>query len=834
MTATNKVPTPDFIVIDTEGKDKLSEVAVINSCGKIAYEAFCSEQTNKTSLALGYRNFEAIIADLSKLMATKKVVFHYAEHDIDLLRRSFNKAKKHLPRFSTVCSFEIAKQYFPNLPSHSLAYLSKHFNLKVDGRYFDKALAHTASYDACFTYQLYQKLKGHIAMVELLQNTANPFSSSRVDTPFQQHLDFGEIYHSEFEILTSALTEVKGDPNQQSKGAVVIGEAGSGKTHLMMRLARERLKTNRLLFIRQPNNPNAVLYHTYARILESFAERIPSTGHTQLEQFLTNSFTAILRSMPEVIQTARGQETIAALETNGINLYSRARTEGATKFRETWEYIWRYVARWWTRNYTTAGYVNDILRGIIKFCSYTDQRKKHLVMRWLAANELPEEAINSIGLKNWRENISREEFALEAMAIFGKLSVRNEPLIIVFDQLEGLSNNSKLLENFGSAIKEMLTYVPNSLMIFNLFPDRWVSFQKIFDDSVVGRMSQYEVHLSLPEKDKLKEILNLKAKDVNLKLETIFSTAELTDVLEQRSIRSVLNRASAYYRAKANNLPLPTITTNTATANTFTKEKLPTGDFESRLRLLENDLALFKQALGNFAQTLQPFAKQVAAQTVTETLTEPSKSAQVVELESAETKEMAPNLEQEIEQEILDYLEQKRAALEKVYDKPNIIADSDELGKLVTIIEACQSFKTLQIEYLRLGKATLPEHLLIKTDNKAFTVGFLNVAGNSFTTRLQNFNQLMLRHDRTEFYLVRDARQPAITGKVGKAEIEKLKHSKNGTFLLMDKEQKLNFELAYNLIVDIQNRDLEAELENAFKVLITQIEDDWLFEKLTN
>jgi len=36
--------------------------------------------------------------------------------------------------------------------------------------------------------------------------------------------------------LKSILVEIKHDPNHQSKGAVVIGEAGSGKTHLMMRL----------------------------------------------------------------------------------------------------------------------------------------------------------------------------------------------------------------------------------------------------------------------------------------------------------------------------------------------------------------------------------------------------------------------------------------------------------------------------------------------------------------------------------------------------------------------------------------------------------------------
>jgi hypothetical protein len=36
-------PQQDFIVIDTEGKNELREIAIINSQGKIVYEAFAKE-----------------------------------------------------------------------------------------------------------------------------------------------------------------------------------------------------------------------------------------------------------------------------------------------------------------------------------------------------------------------------------------------------------------------------------------------------------------------------------------------------------------------------------------------------------------------------------------------------------------------------------------------------------------------------------------------------------------------------------------------------------------------------------------------------------------------
>jgi len=82
--------------------------------------------------------------------------------------------------------------------------------------------------------------------------------------------------------------------NHQSKGAIVTGYPGTGKTHLMMRLAKDHLEHNRLLFIRQPNNLNSVLYHIYSRVLESFVEKVPNSSYSQMEHLLATSFSKII------------------------------------------------------------------------------------------------------------------------------------------------------------------------------------------------------------------------------------------------------------------------------------------------------------------------------------------------------------------------------------------------------------------------------------------------------------------------------------------------------------------------------------------------------------
>ncbi|TGO03255.1 hypothetical protein PN36_09840 [Candidatus Thiomargarita nelsonii] len=108
-----------------------------------------------------------------------------------------------------------------------------------------------------------------------------------------------------------------------------------------------------------------------------------------------------------------------------------------------------------------------------------------------------------------------------------------------------------------------------------------------------------------------------------------------------------------------------------------------------------------------------------------------------------------------------------------------IISDFDEIGKVITTAEAFKTFKAFETDCLRLGKRKLPEHLLIKTQKHSFVIAFLQVSGSNFTSRLKNFNQLVVNHKDIRFGLFRDVRETTISGKVGKEEIEKLNNASN-------------------------------------------------------
>jgi len=786
----------DFVVLDTEGKPEISELAIVDSQGRVIYEGFSRDYSNNSPNLPNLKSLKTLLEEFLNIVQGKKIVCHYAKHDIEVLKFSFRKAGLQMPSLEFDCTCVRAQNDWLGLESYSLEYLSKHLNLRVNNRYFIRDMAHSARYDAEFTYYLYCRL-----MINKLKVQPNPFSGSRVDTPFQNHPDYPDTYHQQFITLESILKDIKLDSNHQSKGAVVIGEPGSGKTHLMMRLTQARLSSNRLLFIRQPNHASSILYHIYSRILESLVEQVGS--FTQLDYLIINSFHKIVDSLPKTNQ--KDEEIIKALKNDNKNALWGEETYNKLVY---WQLIQKRINDWWVKSYSAGGFAPSILKGIVKYCSYTDPKRKDIATRWLAGQALSNEEAEKVGLPNWGEDLSLEAFSLEAISVLGKLSTLDEPLIIIFDQLEGLGlpHNKEILLNFGENLKEIFTHVPNSLIILNMFPERWEQFKDTFDNSIIGRVSQYQVHLQRPNDQELEAILKVKLQSLNIPLSQIFLSTDLEDILEQKSVRAVLNRAADYYNYKVRQIPLPSVKENIRQLNG--NEKI-----EQQLRVLLSQQQVLTEAFISIIQEIQ----------------KPG-SVDMVDL----VKKLVPDdksEEQQIQEYVIEYLTKQKVYLESQYNSLPIISDSDDIGKLKTIAEALNHIKPIKLTLYRLGKRVLPEHIVVETDHQNYVIGFLHIAPNtSFTSRISNFNELVCLHPKDRFGLFRDDRLTEIKGSVAKEKVNQLKNASNGDFVLFSKQDRIQLELTYKLIIDIQNKDLDVDLKSALKVFVTHQEwYHWLF-----
>jgi DNA polymerase III epsilon subunit-like protein len=126
----------DFVVLDTEGKPELSELAIVDSQGRLIYEAFSKNHLKNAVHSPNLKSLTTLLNEFLSIVRGKKIVCHYAQHDMEVLKSSFRKVGLSLPDLEFECTWVRAKKHWLGLESYSLEYLSKYLNLRVNNRYF--------------------------------------------------------------------------------------------------------------------------------------------------------------------------------------------------------------------------------------------------------------------------------------------------------------------------------------------------------------------------------------------------------------------------------------------------------------------------------------------------------------------------------------------------------------------------------------------------------------------------------------------------------------------------------------------------------------------------
>src|SRR5262245_58898125 len=110
----------------------------------------------------------------------------------------------------------------------------------------------------------------------------SPTFLDRVNTPWDHVPDLAEYNQDAYRRIVRALRALSrarsSDDALNTQGILVLGEAGTGKTHLLMRVARNLSETNHILFVRKPNNEDAVAQHVWANMVSSLTRSLPTSG----------------------------------------------------------------------------------------------------------------------------------------------------------------------------------------------------------------------------------------------------------------------------------------------------------------------------------------------------------------------------------------------------------------------------------------------------------------------------------------------------------------------------------------------------------------------------
>ena len=347
----------------------------------------------------------------------------------------------------------------------------------------------------------------------ILENEPPAFFD-RVNTPWDQVPDLEDYNKHAYLRIVRALKDLARSTSEQSgsntQGVLILGEAGTGKTHLLMRVARNLAETNHILFIRKPNNEDAVAQHIWANVVSSLARTLSTktSVRSQLDDLLAHVFSRVL--IPEFEQDIREDKDadqkrrwVARLQEDPYNLFNML-GEGE-KRQDNLERIRKRTLKY--LQFTHPDVDQTIARVLITYCFVIREDRKRVLLTWLAGQDVDEAEAKDLGLpQSWvtldetsgdaSTQQQREDQALRAIRTVGILSTHYQPLILAFDQLEGLRDQPRLTHKWGDAVREIFTMAPNLLVVTCIFPSLWETwFLPTLDQSVSERIAQQVVTL---------------------------------------------------------------------------------------------------------------------------------------------------------------------------------------------------------------------------------------------------------------------------------------------------------------------------------------------------
>lgn len=590
-----------------------------------------------------------------------------------------------------------------------------------------------------------------------------PAFLDRVNTPWDQVPDLEEYNQHAYKRVVRALKELtrskslEGRSNTQ--GILILGEAGTGKTHLLMRVARNLSKSNHILFVRKPNNEDAVAQHVWANVVSSLTRSLPDSGtkRSQLDDLLAHVFSAVL--IPEFeqdIQSGTNSEQrrrwVDKLRADPFNLFNML-GEGE-KRQDNMEYIRRRTLRFLQSTHPDVD--QQIARVLITYCFVSREDRKRVLLTWLSGQDVDEAEAKDLGLPTTWVNIDessseastqqqREEQALRAIRSIGILSTYYQPLILAFDQLEGLRDQERLTQRWGDTIREVFTMTPNFLILTCIFPSLWESwFNEELDRSVSERIAQ--------------------------------QTVTLETFGPQHGLKMLA----------------------THLAPAFAKHRLPTSIYP----FTETDVtALCSQATSprSFLQAARSlFESWLDGETPT-----PEKPA-LVEPVVVVSQEAIDTL---LRSTIVTYEAEQRSAY-----NGEIPMEQDFLGRIKNIAETLLKFGEERASF---GKATcgnkvMPSNFVLKPlqGEDPLCIAVLYSEGNSFAARMRNLNAEMRSAKAFKQAIVfRDRRCKQISGRTSKEYIEEFGNL-GGVFLNVGGEEICALNAIYDTLVAIEEHDL--------------------------
>lgn len=289
------------------------------------------------------------------------------------------------------------------------------------------------------------------AIDDIIKHEVNPFDliNLRPGNFWGEDQDSESVVES---IHQEAITEIEGlldlvATDHRSRSILLIGDSGSGKSHLLGRL-------------KQTLNPKAFFAY-----ISSWADSDRIWRH--ILRYTVDSLIQIPESQQES-QLILWLKSLSAFTKR--NLKQRIFNESIWQLLQTDR---QKFIKHLKDTYKSAGiYSSDIFFGVLH--DLTDPELYPLACEWLRGDDLNEESMQALKVKNC---IDTEDAAKNLLANFGKISADTQPIVLCFDNLDNIprlsdgSQDFQALFNFNTTIYN--DYLKNFMVIISVVTNTW-------------------------------------------------------------------------------------------------------------------------------------------------------------------------------------------------------------------------------------------------------------------------------------------------------------------------------------------------------------------------
>ncbi len=276
---------------------------------------------------------------------------------------------------------------------------------------------------------------------QLLGMLPNPFDTNRIDSAWAAgFVDVPSIHEHAFNSTLRALQAVRS--TQASRGILILGERGSGKTHLLHRV-RSRILSSPdgfFAYIQPATTPDRIFRNFLSHIARDFLKR-DEFGLTQLDL--------------AVASLLRKRAGVRRQDSKDFWISLREKYPPKLPLFEYLEEPLDEVAA----DLVLDGNVVRVIRHLVA--------KHHPVeaSAWIQGQPIAEEQLQKLGV---RDGIEDEDAALAVIRGLLSLSPPSCVDVLAFDQIEALQKDDsdvKGLRAFGNAIARLISEIPSILVI---------------------------------------------------------------------------------------------------------------------------------------------------------------------------------------------------------------------------------------------------------------------------------------------------------------------------------------------------------------------------------